>query len=122
MFEVQASDLIDEKFYMKVFDNWLSEYQSVDKLKMINFNADNMKSPKDFWRQLNLLTIQSIGQDKIMQQIEDLRQNKAFEKPEYYSRLKKEVKELCKNPELTSSSEMIEELDKKIKNAIHFYR
>jgi len=51
-----------------------------------------------------------------------MRQQKAFSKPEYYSRLKKEVKELCKEPDLTEQSELISELDQKIKNVKRYYR
>jgi hypothetical protein len=61
------------------------------------------------------------GQDKIMQEIEDLRHLKTFEKPEYYSRLKKQIKQLCKS-QLTASSELIFELDKKIKATKNNYR
>ena len=81
-----------------------------------------MNSPKDFWKQLNLLAVNIIGQDKIMQEIENLRAKKAFDKPEYYSRLKKEVKLLCKTPNLTEQSDLVAELDKKIKNSKKYYR
>jgi hypothetical protein len=57
-----------------------------------------------------------------MQEIENLRYQKAFDKPEYYSRLKKEIKELCKTPEMTSKSDLVAELDKKIKSSKRYYR
>jgi hypothetical protein len=50
-----------------------------------------------------------------MQEVENLRHQKAFDKPEYYSRLKKEIKELCKTPKMTVSSDLVAEFDKKIK-------
>ena len=68
------------------------------------------------------MAINMIGQDKIMQEIENLRHQRAFDKPEYYSRLKKEIKELCKTPEMTVASDLVSELDKKIKAAKRFYR
>lgn len=68
------------------------------------------------------MAINLIGQDKIMQEIENLRHHKAFDKPEYYSRLKKEIKELCKTPEMTASSDLVAELDKKIKASKRHYR
>lgn len=120
--EVLASVLPDEKFYINLFDRWHLEYKTINKLHSINFNLSEMKSPKDFWKQINLIAINMIGQDKIMQEIENLRIQRAFDKPEYYSRLKKEIKELCKTPELTSSSDLVEELDKKIETAKRFYR
>ena len=120
--EITASNLSDEKFYMIIFDKWLSEYESINKLNTINFNLSDMNSPKDFWKQINLMAVNIIGQDKIMQEIENLRHKKAFDKPEYYSRLKKEIKELCKSPKMTSKSDLVIELDKKIKSTKRFYR
>jgi hypothetical protein len=81
-----------------------------------------MKSPKDFWKQISLMAINTIGQEKIMQEIESLKTKKAFDKPEYYCRLKNEVRELCKAPDLTASSELMAELDKKVKGARRYYR
>ena len=120
--EITASSLSDEKFYMAIFDKWLAEYEAINKLHSINFNLSDMNSPKDFWKQINLMAVNMIGQDKIMQEIENLRHQKAFDKPEYYSRLKKEIKELCKTPEMTVSSDLVAELDKKIKAAKRHYR
>jgi hypothetical protein len=120
--EITASSLSDEKFYITIFDKWLAEYEAINKLNSINFNKSNMNSPKDFKKQLELFAINMIGQDKIMQEIENLRHQKAFDKPEYYSRLKKEIKELCKTPEMTASSDLVAELDKKIKASKRYYR
>ncbi|MGJ8759372.1 MAG: phage/plasmid replication domain-containing protein [Polaribacter sp.] len=120
--EVTARNLSEEKFYMKTYDKWFAEYESINKLHSINFNLSDMKSPKDFWKQINLMAINMIGQDKIMQEIENLRHQKAFSKPEYYSRLKKDVRELTKTPELTTSSDLVAELDKKMKAAKKYYR
>jgi hypothetical protein len=120
--EITARTLTDEKFYMAIFDKWHSEYEAINKQNSINLNFSKMNSPKDFRKQLELIAINYIGQEKIMQEIENLRHQKAFDKPEYYSRLKKEIKELCKTPEMTTSSELISELDKKIKAAKNNYR
>jgi hypothetical protein len=120
--EIAASRLSDEKFYVTIFDKWLAEYEAINKLHSINFNLSDMNSPKDFWKQVSLMAINMIGQDNIMIEIEKLRHQKAFDKPEYYSRLKKEVKELCKTPEMTSASDLVAELDKKIKSSKRYYR
>lgn len=95
--EITASSLSDEKFYMAIFDKWLAEYEAIDKLHSINFNLSDMNSPKDFWKQINLMAINMIGQDKIMQEIENLRHQRAFDKPEYYSRLKRKSESYAKH-------------------------
>ncbi len=120
--DVKAEMLYEERFYISLFDRWHSEYQSIDKINSINFNFSNMNSPKDFMKQLQLYAIANIGQDRIMQEIEHLRTSKKFDKPEYYSRLKKDIKHLCSLPKLTESSELIDELDKKIKDSKRYYR
>jgi len=120
--EITAKTLSDEKFYMILFNMWHSEFEQINKLNSINFNLSEMKSPKDFWRQIELFAINAIGQDKIMQEVENLRARNAFDKPEYYSRLKKEIKELGKTPDLTIKSDLIEELEKKIRNSKRYYR
>ena len=120
--EITASKLSNEKFYMSVFDKWFNEYEAINKLHTINYNLSEMNSPKDFKKQLELFAIKMIGQDKIMQEIENMRHLKAFDKPEYYSRLKKEIRELCKTPEMTKTSELVSELDQKIKRTKSYYR
>ncbi|TXG79691.1 MAG: hypothetical protein E6R13_09560 [Spirochaetes bacterium] len=120
--EVTTAMLSDEKFYMELFDRWHQEYQSINKLKNINFNLSNMSSPKDFMKQLQLKAIQDIGQENIMQVIEEMRAKNIFTNPEYYSRLKKDIRQLCKEPDLTEQSDLISELDQKIKNAKKYYR
>jgi hypothetical protein len=120
--ELKAEMLSDEKFYVSLFDRWHSEYQTINKINSINFNFSNMNSPKDFMKQLQLYAISNIGQDRIMAEIEHLRASKKFEKPEYYSRLKKDIKQICSLPKLTESSVLIDELDKKISDSKRYYR
>ena len=119
---ITASTLSEEKFYMDLFDKWQAEYEAIHKLNTLNFNMSDMNSPKDYIKQLALSGIQSKGQQNVMQEIENMRAMNVFDKPEYYSRLKKEIRELCKKPDMTTSSELIEELDKKIKSAKRYYR
>lgn len=120
--EIKAETLHEEKFYMMVFDKWRTEYESIRKRHNANFNPEKMNSPKDFWKQLQLIAIDAIGHDEVINRIEQMRQMKAFDKPEYYSRLKKEVRELCTQPKHHDKSELVDELDKKMKNAMRFYR
>lgn len=120
--EITAAKLYDEAFYMEVFQKWHSEYEAIRKRHNANFNPENMNSPKDFWKQLQLIAIEAIGHDEVMSRIEQMRKMKAFDKPEYYSRLKKEVRELCTKPKLHQKSELVSEMDKKIKDAARFYR
>ncbi len=71
--EINASNLSDEKFYMKIFDKWMDEYTAINKINNLKFDLSKMKSPKDYLNNLLLRQILIDGQDKIMQEIEDLR-------------------------------------------------
>lgn len=120
--ELIASKLFDDRFYISIFDRWYNEYKEITKLNKFNFNTKNMNSPKDFWKQLELLAIHTIGKDKIMDEIENLRRQNAFDKPEYYSRIKKDVKAILSSSKHTEQDELITELDKKIKASKTHYR
>lgn len=120
--ELIASKLFEEAFYISIFDRWYNEYQEINKLNKFKFDTENMNSPKDFWKQLELLAIHTIGKDKIMDEIENLRRQNAFDKPEYYSRIKKEVKAILSSSKHTKQDELITELNKKIKASKTHYR
>ncbi len=120
--DIRASDLYKEAVYISLIDQYVNEYENITKNSIINFNLEKMKSPKDFIKQLALLQIQDIGQDGIMNLIEDMRAKEVFDKREYYSRLKKDIRELCSMPEITESSESITELNQKVRALKSNYR
>jgi hypothetical protein len=120
--EVRAFHLSDERFYIELVNRWILEYQNIQKHKLININHNDMNSPKDFWKQGNLHWIKLIGQDTAMRMVDDMRARQVFEKAEYYSRLKKEIRELCSQPDVTETSELIAELDNKISRVKMYYR
>lgn len=120
--EVKTSMLFDEDFYMKLFDRWHNEYLSINKFQNLNFNLMNIKSPKDFMKQLQVKAIQEIGQENLMDVIQEMRAKEVFDRPEYYSRLINELKSLCNDPEVSSESDLVEELTKKINNSKKYYR
>lgn len=120
--EITASILTDEKFYITLVKRWVAEYEAIHKLNEIKLNYDSMNSPKDFFKHMALMQIREIGQNKAMELVEDMRAKGAFDKPEYYSRLKREIKKLCKTPDLTTSTDLIKELNKKVSAAKRYCR
>lgn len=111
---LKCSRLHQEDFYKKIISMYLAEYKNIYKISKIKLNEDKVKSPKDFKNQLYLYAIQSLGQAEVLKMIEELKLKNVFDKPEYYSRLKKDIKLMCNLPEITENNELIEELDKKI--------
>ena len=119
---LKAGDLYDEQVYIYLVNEYVKEYENINKLHYIKFNLENMKTPNDFLTQLALKKIQELGQNEVMTMIEDLRAKQVFNKKEYYSRLKGKIRELCKQPEITESSELIDELNEKIRAVKQNYR
>lgn len=120
--EVKAGTLSDESFYIKLIDRYVSEYLSIHKNAGFNFDEDNMATPKDFWIQLALIKADEIGQDRLMQQIEEWRAKGIFSKPEYYSRLKKEIRDKSQKYKASESGHLVAELDEKISALKRYYR
>jgi len=120
--EIKAYTLSKEKFYVALVDQWIAEYDSIQKLNEINLNYPKMKSPKVALDLLLAEKINEMGPQKSMDWVEGLRARAAFEKPEYYSRLKKEMMKRLKNLDLTTTSDLITELDKKVRSVKKYYR
>ena len=121
--ELTASSLYQEPFYMAVIDKLLQEYQAIRKNKVISLNFNAMKSPKDFWQQANADWIQKIGGEAAaLSIVERMRQKDAFTKAEYYSRLKKEIREAASLPASSEDSPLLQELDEKIQRVKSYYR
>ena len=93
--KVQAKNLYEEDFYMSLIDRWTNEYDAINKLNDINLNLKKMNKPKDFITQMALLQIQAIGQNETLKLVDQLKTTNCFKHPEYYSRLKAEIQNLC---------------------------
>ncbi len=119
---IKAKDLYDEQVYIYLLNEYVKEYENINKLNHINFNIENMKTPNDFILQLALKKIQEIGQTDVMKMVEDLRAKKVFHNQESYSRLKGKIRDLCKQPDITENSDLIDELNQKIKAVKQNYR
>lgn len=120
--EIKASKLYDEQFYIKLINKYVSDFKSIHKNAQICLDIDNMKTPKDFWDQMALLMIDNIGQNGAVDLVEELRAKQVFDKPEYYSRLKKEIRDKSKEFSISDSTPIIKELDSKVSALKKYYR
>jgi len=119
---LKAKDLSTEPFYIDMVSRWVNEYKAIQKNSTINFDLENMKQPKDFFTQLLLLKINEMGQNNVLELVEQLKAQKVFAHPEYYSRLKADIKKLYKTNEIKGSADLITELDKKINQVKEYCR
>jgi hypothetical protein len=120
--EIRASTLYDEQFYIKLINIYVSDYKSIHKHSEINLDTANMRTPKDFWDQMALLMIDRIGQNGAVDLVEELRAKDVLDKPEYYSRLKKQIRDKSQKYSASDSTPLIEELESKVSALKRFYR
>lgn len=121
--QVTASTLYDETFYMCLLNRWRDSYRAIQKINDITLNFKAMKTKQDLYKMGVLSLIeQAGGQVQIIEQINealkrgDLTRKQAFD-------LRQAVKDACSiNEGLTVQSDAIEELNKKVNEAVRFYR
>ena len=119
--EIKASDLFSESLYIKAIDSWKNFYYGIQKIKRLKFNPEglNMLEVKTLEKQLTLIGLKTIGEGEVLQMLEDCRGKISRMK---LSRLKRKIKDLVEQPELTEKNESINELDSKIYRAAKYYR
>ena len=121
--EVRAALLYDEAFYMALIQRWRDTYKGINKVNDITLNYQAMTSKQQLYKMGVLSMVERVGGEvEMISQINeaqkrgDLTSKQAFD-------LRKAIKEACKVKEgLTVQSEAIAELDKKIIEAVRYYR
>jgi len=120
---VTGATLYDEGFYAKVLSRWENEYNSIKKNRSLTIDSSFMSSVKDFENFIFLSGLQAIGGEQVLlHQIELARKQGIVKNKMQAKRLRDKVKQLSHIPNLTSDSEAILELDKKVKESIKYYR
>jgi hypothetical protein len=120
---VTAAMLYNEKFYINLLDNWKNNYFSIKKINDITLNFENMKGKKDLYTLGLLSLIETAGGELAMitQINEVLKLGKIAKKTAFDMR--KAITEACKiKVGITAPNEAILELDKKVIEAVKFYR
>ena len=119
----KAQNLYDEETYMKLIDIWFFNYQQVNKIRKQSFAKEIMNDSKLFEKQLMLLGLKSLGgEQEVLGMIDRGKSEGKFSNRMQASRLKSKIQRLSKDKVLTEDSELVIELDTKVKQAIQFYR
>ncbi len=118
-----AQHLYDEKVYMKMIDVWYEHYQSINKIRLQGFTKDVMNSAKLLERQLILKGLEAIGGEQEFSKIIDRAKAEGkFNNRGQAKRLKDKIRAVSNDKDLTEESELITELNEKVKQAKQFYR
>ena len=120
--EVRASLLYDEPFYMGIINRWYNEYKAIQKINEITLNFAAMRTKREFYK-AGLLTLieKSGGELAMINQINEAYQTSKLTKKEAFD-LRQAVKDACKAEFATVESDLIQELNEKVKQSVRFYR
>jgi hypothetical protein len=121
--EVTGSMLYDEAFYIGMLNRWRDTCRDIQKVNDVNLNFGVMKTKQQLYRMGVLSLIkQAGGQLEFITQINEAQKRGELTKKQAFD-LRTIVKDVCKIREgLTAPNEAIQELDKKVSEAIMFYR
>lgn len=121
--EVTAALLYDEAFYISLVRRWRDTYKQIEKLNDITLNFKAMTSKSQLYKMGILSLVESVGgENNMIDQINDARKRGELTSKQACD-LRKTIKEACTaNVGLTVKSEAIAELNKKIVEAVRYYR
>jgi len=120
---VTGSLLYDEAFYIKVIDKWKNNYFNIKKLNDITLNFEAMKNITDL-NNLGVLALVEMqgGELNLINQIKEAQLSGQLTKKQAFD-LKNRVTTACKIKDgITAPNEAILELDKKVIEAVKYYR
>ena len=119
--ELRASLLYDPVFYTTIVNRWKSDYEKIKKINDIQINYSMIKTKKDQANQALLFYItQRGGELNVINEIREAYKKGELTKKQAHD-LRQQVQEACKLEVMTTNSDLIIELDKKVNEAARFY-
>lgn len=122
--EIKGKLLYDEAFYIESINWWYEEYCNIKKINFIKPDKKVMSDIREFRNTFYLLGLKNhFGEmNKALDAIDILDKMNCLNNRTQKSRLKQEVQKAFNFPELTDTSEVIQELDRKVDEAMRYYR
>ncbi len=119
--ELRAAKLYEPGFYCDLVNRWRGEYERIKKINDIQINYSMIKTKKDQANQALLFYVsQRGGELAVINEIKEAYKRGELTKKQAHD-LRQQVEEACKCESFTASSDVILELDKKVKEAARFY-
>lgn len=117
--EITGATLYNRSFYIKALKMWGTNYFSIQKKKQLRNDAMNdIRTVKDATNFICAYALGRLKPDEVLHILEELKANKVFKHPEYYTQLKRKINSLCSNTKGMENSDLIKELDSEIKNIL----
>lgn len=123
LLEVTGSTLFDEAFYIGLLNRWRQSYKNIEKVNDVTFNFERMKTRQMLYKMGVLSLVERAGgQLEFIAQINEAQKRGELTKKQAFD-LRATIKDVCQIRDgLTAPNEAIQELDRKVNEAIRFYR
>ena len=120
--ELKAETLYNEAFYMQIIDKWYQEYQQIKKIRdAIKFDYTMIKTKRQYQLQSILYYVNMKGGElEALQEISEAYKMGELSKKQAHD-LRVQIRQACNSELFTCKSDVIAELDKKIKESVRFY-
>lgn len=121
--KVTGATLYNENFYVEVLTRWRDTYSSIQKINDVTLNFTAMKNKQQLYKMGVLSLVEQAGGELcFIEQINEAQNSGELTRKQAYD-LRQAVKEACKvRAGLTVQNEAIKELDRKVAEAVKFYR
>lgn len=121
--EVTGAMLYDEAFYIGLLNRWKETYKAIQKINDISLNFEAMKTKQQLYKMGVLSLIEQAGGVwQMYEQINEAQKQGELTKKQAYD-LRQAVNDASKlGRGITVPNEAIKELDKKVNEAVKFYR
>jgi len=117
--EITAGLLYDEVFYYNLVKRWKNEYLAIQKINSKLINMKPTGSKKEFIENLALFTVLELGQPQVLKKVKEWQERAEISKKQAYD-LRTFIKQLSKNPIDEKGNDLLNELDRKVKEAARF--
>jgi hypothetical protein len=120
---VTAAMLFDEAFYINVTNLWKENYFNIKKINDISLNFDAMKGKTDLYNMGVLALVERQGGElNLISQVQEAYRSGKLSKKQAFD-IKQAITAACKIKDgITAQNEAIMELDKKVIEAVQYYR
>lgn len=118
--EVTAGLLTDDAFYSDLVGRWKGEYLAIQKINSKLINMKPTGSKKELAESLALYSIIELGQSQVLSKVKEWQLSGLIKKKQAYD-LRTFIKQLAKTPIDEKGNDLINELNKKIKEAARCY-
>lgn len=118
--EITAGLLSDEVFYCNLVKRWRNEYLAIQKINSKLIKMKPTGSKKEFIENLALFTILELGQPQVLKKVKEWQESGEISKKQAYD-IRTSIKQISKTPMDEKGNDLINELDRKIKEAARYY-